>query len=66
MACYLYALFYRTTDHKKLNIASNFFNKPIINALSDISHPCQAISDIYTIREHFNRNDDFKIIWVVT
>ena len=63
MACYLDALVYRTTDHKKLNLASNFFNKPIINALSDISHPCQAISDIYTIREHFNRNDDFKIIW---
>ena len=52
MSCYLDCLVFRTTDHKKLEIAKNYFNKPIINALSDISHPCQAISDIYTLQQH--------------
>ena len=63
MSCYLDALVFRTTDHEKLKIASKYFNKPIINALSDISHPCQAISDIYTLKEHFQKDDGFKIVW---
>ena len=64
MSCYLDLLVFRTTDHKKLQLAKKYFKKPIINALSDISHPCQAISDIYTLRNHFNRNDNFKIVWM--
>ena len=63
MSCYLDALVFRTNDHKKLDLALNYFKKPIINALSDTSHPCQAISDIFTLREHFQRNDNFNIIW---
>lgn len=53
MDCYLDGLIYRTNDHKKLIQASKYFNKPIINALSDISHPCQILSDIYTLQENF-------------
>ena len=63
MSCYLDALVFRTTNHKKLKKASKYFDKPIINALSDISHPCQAISDIYTLKEHFQKDDGFKIVW---
>ena len=63
MSCYIDALIFRTTDHKKLDLASKYFNKPIINGLSDLSHPCQAISDIYTLQNHFKKNDGFKIIW---
>ena len=63
MSCYLDGLVYRTTDHKKLELALKFFNKPLINALSDFSHPCQALSDIYTLREHFGRDDDFNLVW---
>ena len=64
MSCYLDALVFRTDTHKKLELASNFFKKPIINALSEISHPCQAISDMFTLRNHFNRDDGFKIVWL--
>ena len=63
MSCYLDALIFRTTNHRKLELASKYFNKPIINALSDVSHPCQSISDIYTLRDHFQKDDGFKIIW---
>lgn len=64
MSCYLDCLVFRTTNHLKLETAKKHFKKPIINALSDISHPCQAISDIFTLREHFQRDDNFKIIWL--
>lgn len=51
--CYLDGLVYRTNDHQKLTLASNYFKKPIINALSEVSHPCQILSDLLTIEEHF-------------
>lgn len=64
MSCYLDCLIFRTTDHSKLDLASKFFKKPIINALSNISHPCQAISDIYTLKEHFGTLNGLKIVWM--
>ncbi len=63
LSCYLDMIVYRTDNHKKLEIAKQYFNKPIINALSDISHPCQAISDIYTLNEHFGHLEDITISW---
>ena len=64
MSCYLDGIVFRTTNHDKLEIAKKFFKKPVINALSNLSHPCQAISDIYTLKEHFQREDGFKINWM--
>ena len=64
MSCYLDYLVFRTNDHKKLDLAHKFFKKPIINALSDLSHPCQAISDIYTLNENFGTIDDLNIVWM--
>jgi ornithine carbamoyltransferase len=61
--CYLDAIVYRTDNHLKLINASNFFKKPIINALSDKSHPCQTISDIFTLKEHFNKFENLTISW---
>lgn len=63
MNCYLDGLIYRTNDHKKLIRASKYFTKPIINALSDLSHPCQIISDLYTIKQKFG-SLDIHILWV--
>ena len=64
MSCYLDYLVFRTTDHKKLDLAHKFFKKPIINALSDLSHPCQAISDLYTLKENFGSIDNLNIVWM--
>ena len=61
--CYLDGLVYRTSDHKKLIKASHYFQKPIINALSDISHPCQILSDLLTLKEQFG-SLDIHIIWM--
>ena len=61
--CYLDGLIYRTTDHQKLITASQYFQKPIINALSDISHPCQILSDLLTLKEKFG-SLDVNILWM--
>lgn len=63
MDCYLDGLIYRTTNHEKLLLASNYFKSPIINALSDVSHPCQAISDLYTLHEVFG-SLNCHILWM--
>ena len=63
LSCYIDMIVYRTDSHKKLEIAKKYFNKPIINALSDISHPCQAISDIYTLNEHYGSLENITISW---
>ena len=63
MGCYLDGLVYRTNNHQKLIQATNYFNKPIINALSDISHPCQILSDLLTIKEIFG-SLDCHILWM--
>ena len=63
MSCYLDGLVYRTSDHNRLIKASTYFNKPIINALSDISHPCQALSDLYTLKERFN-SLEVSVLWM--
>ena len=63
MNCYLDGLIFRTSDHNRLLKASKYFNKPIINALSDISHPCQALSDLYTLKERFN-SLEVHVLWM--
>ncbi len=63
LSCYLDMIVYRTNNHHKLEIAQRYFQKPIINALSDESHPCQAISDIYTLNEHFGSLENLTISW---
>ena len=63
MNCYLDGLIYRTTKHERLIRASKYFNKPIINALSDQSHPCQIISDLFTLNEHFG-SLKLNILWM--
>lgn len=63
LALYLDGLVFRTNDHKKLINAQNYFNKPIINGLSDISHPCQIIADIYTLKSFFKDFENLNICW---
>tara|TARA_Y100000022_G_scaffold188030_1_gene185995 strand:+ start:55 stop:903 length:849 start_codon:yes stop_codon:yes gene_type:complete len=63
MNCYLDGLIFRTSSHKKLTDASKFFDKPIINALSEKSHPCQIISDLFTLNENF-KHLHLNILWM--
>lgn len=42
----------RMSSHESINIFSKNANVPIINALSDESHPCQLLADMMTYKEH--------------
>jgi ornithine carbamoyltransferase len=39
-------------------------NVPVINALSDVFHPCQALADVQTIREHFSNFSGLKMAFI--
>jgi ornithine carbamoyltransferase len=42
----------RVNSHDSLLQFAEYANAPIVNALSDVEHPCQAMADILTIQEH--------------
>ena len=43
----------RTFEHNKVIDLAKWSSVPVINGLTDYSHPCQAMTDIMTIEEHF-------------
>merc|ERR1711991_104999 len=54
----------RTTNHNKLLEYHNYANAPIINGLSNISHPCQVMADIMTFEENRETILKKKITWM--
>jgi ornithine carbamoyltransferase len=48
---YVDAIVLRTFEQERLEILSTTATVPVINALSDFEHPCQALADLLTIRE---------------
>ena len=41
----------RTFCHETLEVLSDYASVPVVNALSDLEHPCQALADLFTIYE---------------
>lgn len=54
----------RVFDHQLLLDLAKHATVPVINALSDLSHPCQILADLYTIRQHKKLRDHVKIAYV--
>ncbi len=50
---YLEGIVARTYKHEDVKELAKYAQIPVINGLSDLAHPCQALSDIYTIKEKF-------------
>src|SRR5262245_13679349 len=54
---YVDGLAVRTYAHATIEELAAHATVPIINALSDLAHPCQALADMLTLREQFGRLD---------
>ncbi len=54
----------RVFDHEHILEMAEWGSVPIINGLSDFSHPCQALTDIFTIWEAFGRLEDLLLVYV--
>ena len=53
---YLDGIMIRTYGHERIGELARYADIPVINALSDLLHPCQALTDLLTIREYKGKN----------
>jgi ornithine carbamoyltransferase len=61
---YVDALAVRTYAHETIEELARFSSVPIVNALSDAAHPCQALADMFTIFESRGRLEDVNLVFV--
>src|SRR5947209_5300146 len=61
---YVDALAVRTFAHSTVEELARYATIPIINALSDQSHPCQALADMLTIQEALGGLEGVKLVFV--
>ena len=54
----------RTFEHSTVTELAEFASVPVINALTDWLHPCQAMADVLTIDEHFDLHESLKIAFI--
>jgi len=61
---YLDALVVRTFAHSQLEELAGHAGIPVINGLTDLLHPCQALGDLYSIKEKKSGLDDLKLVFI--
>ena len=61
---YVDIIMYRGSDEKKLYEISKSSNVPIINGLTNQSHPCQIIADLMTLEENFKDINKINLCWL--
>jgi ornithine carbamoyltransferase len=54
----------RSKDHATVEEVARHANCSVINGLTDQAHPCQALADLYTLREHFGKLAGLTLAWV--
>ena len=64
LARYVEGISARTYKHSTVKELAAHADIPVINALSDLYHPCQALADILTVEEKFDGLDDLKVAYV--
>ena len=68
LARYLDALVIRTFEHEKVLELARYADVPVVNALTDSSHPCQILADLLTVTERFGADalsrGGLSIAWI--
>jgi len=60
---YVDAIVIRTGPHSEVDELASYSSVPVINGLTDSSHPCQALADVMTIRERYGRLDGLRLAY---
>jgi len=58
------AIVARTFSQSTVDELARWSGIPVINALSDLYHPCQALADMFTLKEHFGRLRGLKLAYL--
>jgi len=61
---YLDGIMIRTFAQSDVEQLATHASIPVINGLTDSSHPCQALADVMTIRERFGRLEGLKVVYL--
>jgi len=58
------AIMIRTDDHAKIEELAHFADVPVINGLTDLSHPCQIVADLLTVIERGFALPGLQVAWL--
>lgn len=61
---YVDAIMIRTDEHAKIEELARYASVPVINGLTDLSHPCQIVADLLTIAEQGKPLPGLEIAWL--
>ncbi|HEY8729789.1 MAG TPA: ornithine carbamoyltransferase [Acidothermaceae bacterium] len=61
---YVSAIVLRTSAHSRIETLAAHASVPVVNALTDLAHPCQWLADLMTIREHRGNPAGMTITYV--
>ena len=64
LSSYVDIIVYRGSNESKLYKLSEISPVPIINGLTDLSHPCQIVADIMTLQEKFRSLNNLNLSWI--
>lgn len=61
---YLDGIMIRTFAQKEVETLADYSSVPVINGMTDFSHPCQVLADLMTVREHFAQLEGLKMAFI--
>ncbi|PYU26542.1 MAG: ornithine carbamoyltransferase [Acidobacteria bacterium] len=64
LSCWVHGIVARVFEQRELEQLAEFASVPVINALSDRFHPCQAYSDFFTLHERFGTLRNLKLAYI--
>lgn len=61
---YVDGIIVRTFKHETVEAMAKYSSVPVINALTNLEHPCQSLADLFTIKEFKGDLKGLKLVWI--